>query len=421
MAAGLPDLAIQPERIQADLLALERFTDPGLPWTRRAFSPQYLEARAWLAERFRDAGLDVRNDAASNLIGRRGGDGERVLMMGSHTDTVEAGGRFDGIVGVLGALEVTRCLSEAGIDLSLPLELVDFTCEEPTIFNLTPLGSRIMAGSVTSAHLADPLTPFGERLSDALDALGGDAANAERAQRPLGQIAGYLELHIEQGAVLEREGLAAGVVTTIAAPCRARVSLEGAADHAGATPMPDRKDALAGAAELVLAVERIASAPGIVEESVGTVGWLSVSPNMVNVIPGRVDMSVEVRSTDSEALAIAQRSVDEELRAIADRRGLGHTIEWQHVEQPVPLPQHMQDAVAGALRDLGLPERRLPSRASHDAARLAPVAPAGMVFIRCKDGKSHCPEEWADLDDIVLGARILGQALLRVDRMVSGG
>ena len=417
MTAGFPDLPIRPDRIQADLTALERFTDPDLPWTRRAFSPQYSASRAWLADRMREAGLEVRVDAAANLIGRRGGPGGRVLMLGSHTDTVEAGGRFDGIVGVVGALEVARCLNEAGVELFLPLEVVDFLCEEPTIVNLSPLGSRIMAGNLTGEHFGGAVTPFGDALTDAIDALGGDSANVEAARRSLGEIAGYLELHIEQGAVLERESLAIGVVTSIAAPCRARVSLTGLADHAGATPMNERRDALAGAAELVLAVERIARAPGMIEEGVGTVGWLSVSPNMVNVIPGRVDLTVEVRSTDAEALAIARRSVDEEIRAIADRRSLDQAVEWQHVERPVPLPEHMQGAVAQACEDLGFPVRRLPSRASHDAARLAPVAPAGMVFIRCKEGRSHCPEEWADLDDVVQGTRVLGQALFRVDEM----
>ncbi len=420
MAPGLPDLEVRRDRLRADLEAIARFTDPDLPYTRRAFTPRYTEARRWLTERFIDAGLDVRTDAAGNLIGRRGGAGDRVLMLGSHTDTVEAGGRFDGIVGVMGALEVARALKESGTELSLPLEVVDFVCEEPTVVNLSPLGSRIMAGDVTAAHVAATETHLGQPLADAIDALGGNAKQVETARRKLGDIAGYLELHIEQGSVLEREGLAVGVVTTIAAPCRALVALTGTADHAGATAMADRRDALAGAAELVLAVERIASAPGMVEEGVGTVGWLRVSPNMVNVIPGRVDLSVEVRSTEAEALAVARREIEAEIHGIAERRKLDATFDWQHTELPVPLPEHMRAVVAQACDDLAMPYRYLPSRASHDAARLAPVAPAGMVFIRCKDGRSHCPEEWADINDIVAGTRVLGQALLRLDEMVRG-
>jgi len=407
-------LDIKPERIERDFKTLETFTDPTALWSRRAFSPEYKEARAWLSEQFRLAGLEVFNDAASNLIGRRGGDGNQVFMMGSHTDTVKSGGRFDGIVGVLGALEIARCLQDSDINLALPLEIVDFTCEEPTV-NLSPLGSRIMAGDVVQNNLKGVVTPFGDTVFDAIDALGGDSSNILKARRISGQIAGYLELHIEQGAVLEKEGLAAGIVTTIAAPCRGRVQFVGSADHAGATPMPDRKDALLGAAELVIAIEKIVTSTGMVDENVGTVGWLNVSPNMINVIPGQVDMSVEVRSTDIESLVISRKSIEDEVVNISERRGLKSNLTWDHLEDPVPLPSYMQDIVKSAFSDLGVPIRQLPSRASHDAARIAPITPAGMVFIRCLEGKSHCPEEWASMDDIVLGTRLLGQSLFRLN------
>jgi len=407
-------LDIKPERIERDFKTLETFTDPTALWSRRAFSPEYKEARAWLSEQFRLAGLEVFNDAASNLIGRRGGDGNQVFMMGSHTDTVKSGGRFDGIVGVLGALEIARCLQDSDINLALPLEIVDFTCEEPTV-NLSPLGSRIMAGDVVQNNLKEVVTPFGDTVFDAIDALGGDSSNILKARRISGQIAGYLELHIEQGAVLEKEGLAAGIVTTIAAPCRGRVQFVGSADHAGATPMPDRKDALLGAAELVIAIEKIVTSTGMVDENVGTVGWLNVSPNMINVIPGQVDMSVEVRSTDIESLVISRKSIEDEVVNISERRGLKSNLTWDHLEDPVPLPSYMQDIVKSAFSDLGVPIRQLPSRASHDAARIAPITPAGMVFIRCLEGKSHCPEEWASMDDIVLGTRLLGQSLFRLN------
>ena len=407
-------LDIKPERIERDFKTLETFTDPTALWSRRAFSPEYKEARAWLSEQFRLAGLEVFNDAASNLIGRRGGDGNQVFMMGSHTDTVKSGGRFDGIVGVLGALEIARCLQDSDINLSLPLEIVDFTCEEPTV-NLSPLGSRIMAGDVAQNNLKGVVTPFGDTVFDAIDALGGDSSNILKARRISGQIAGYLELHIEQGAVLEKEGLAAGIVTTIAAPCRGRVQFVGSADHAGATPMPDRKDALLGAAELVIAIEKIVTSAGMVDENVGTVGWLNVSPNMINVIPGQVDMSVEVRSTDIESLVISRKSIEDEVVNISERRGLKSNLTWDHLEDPVPLPSYMQDIVKSAFSDLEVPIRQLPSRASHDAARIAPITPVGMVFIRCLEGKSHCPEEWASMDDIVLGTRLLGQSLFRLN------
>ena len=408
-------LGVRSERIEADLWRLAEFTEPERPYTRRAFSPVYEEAREWLAGRFREAGLDVRVDAAGNLIGGLGEQAGPVVMMGSHVDTVESGGRFDGIVGVLGALEVARRLREEGVTLSHRLEVVDFVCEEPTIVNLSPLGSRIMAGDVTAAMVAEASAPSGEPLAEAIARLGGDASRLGEARRQPGDVAGYLELHIEQGPVLERAGCGLGVVTVVAAPCRATVTLTGLADHAGATSMADRRDALTGAAELTLAVERIVSTPDLVQESVGTVGFLRVSPNMVNVIPGQVELTIEVRSTQEPALAWAKEEVERALGEIASRRGLEAALDWRHEESPVPIPADMQDIVAKAAEGLRMPYLRLPSRASHDAARLAPIAPVGMAFIPCRAGRSHCPEEWAEATDIAAGAQVLGEALLRMD------
>ena len=406
-------------RLQENLNTLERFTDSSLPYTRRAFSSYYYEARHWLYQQFQDAGLKTSVDPAGNLIGRLGPSGVPSVCIGSHIDTVEAGGRFDGIVGVLAALEVARCLQDAGIELSCPLEIIDFVCEEPTIVNLSPLGSRIMSGDVTSEMVNIASTPFGESLPDAIKRLGGNPAKISEVKRDIGDILGYLELHIEQGPVLEKAGLGLGVVTVVAAPCRAAVSLVGVADHAGATSMLDRRDALAGAAELTLAVEKIVSSPDIVQESVGTVGSLKVSPNMVNIIPGRVDMTVEVRSTIPEALEWAREEIETTLNNLAARRGLEAKIEWLQIEEPVPVPLDMQNIIAQAANDVGVPKMSLASRASHDAAKLAPIAPVGMLFIPCMDGRSHCPEEWADINDIITGTKVLGQALLRLDEYLS--
>lgn len=410
-----PPLNVNRERMDADVRRLAEFTDPNLPYTRRAFSPEYAAAREWLAQRFRDAGLDTRIDPAGNLIGRLGPGNGPVLMLGSHIDTVEAGGRFDGVVGVVAALEIARRIRETGVALGRPLEIVDFVCEEPTIVDMSPLGSRVMAGDVTAEMIASASAPSGEPLGDAIARLGGDPARLHEARRKPGETLAYLELHIEQGPVLERAGMDVGVVTVIAAPCRAVVSLAGVADHAGATSMADRRDALAGAAELILAVERAASAPDVAQESVGTVGFLRVSPNMVNVIPGRADLTVEARSAQSEALLWVREEIERSLREIAARRRLDATIEWRHLEEPVPIPVEMQEIIAESATDLRMRAMHLPSRASHDAARLAPVAPVGMVFIPCKDGRSHCPEEWADADDIAAGAEVLGRALLQLD------
>lgn len=409
---------IDPARIQRDWEALAAFTAPDLPYTRRAFSPVYKEAREWLAERMRDSGLQVRVDAASNLIGRLPGerDDAPVLMAGSHIDTVEAGGRFDGIVGVLGALEAARTIQAAGVVLRHPLEIVDFTCEEPTITGMTPLGSRIMAGELTTTDLAGVLTPLDEPLAGAIDALGGDSAHVERARLAVGDIAAYLELHIEQGPVLERANVPLGIVTAIAARCSCFVTLEGQADHAGATLMPDRRDALAGAAEVVLALEQIASDSELIEETVGTVGWMRLFPNMVNIIPGHVEFRAEVRSTDARMLETAKGRLQAAVEEAATRRGLQFTLQWEDMEQPVAIPDRLQSTLAQVCQTLGLPFTHLPSRATHDAARLASIAPVGMLFIPCKDGKSHVPEEWAELNHIVQGVRALSYALVLLDQ-----
>ena len=409
---------VDPARIQRDWEALAAFTAPELPYTRKAFSTPYKQAREWLAGRMRDAGLHVRVDAASNLIGRLSGerDDGPVLMAGSHIDTVEAGGRFDGIVGVLGALEAARALQEACVVLRHPLEIVDFTCEEPTLTGMTPLGSRIMAGELTSKDLVGVLTPLNESLPDAINGLGGDGAHVEHARLAAGDIAAYLELHIEQGPVLERANVPIGIVTAIAARCSCFVTLDGEADHAGATLIPDRRDALVGAAEIVLAVEQIASNSELIEETVGTVGWMRLFPNMVNIIPGHVEFRAEVRSTDARMLETANSRLQAVVEEIATRRGLQFTLQWEDMEQPVTIPDRLQGILVQACQTLGLHFKQLPSRATHDAARLASIAPVGMLFIPCKEGKSHVPEEWAELDHIVQGVHALSYALVLLDQ-----
>ena len=300
------------------------------------------------------------------------------------------------------------------------MEIIDFLCEEPTIVGLSPLGSRIMAGEVTQQMVAEASTPSGRALEAAIADLGGQPANLEQVRRQPGEIEAFLELHIEQGPVLEREGLEAGVVTVVAAPCRGAVRIIGLADHSGATSMHDRRDALAGAAEFVLAVERIVNTPDLVQESVGTVASLVVSPNMVNVVPGQVDMSVEVRSTSSTALDWAREEIQSELDSIAERRMLEASLSWAHLESPVTIASEIQQQLVQACEDLAVSHTQLPSRASHDAARLAPIAPVGIVFIPCLNGRSHCPEEWAELDHIVTGTKVLGRGLLLLnDQLVS--
>jgi N-carbamoyl-L-amino-acid hydrolase len=412
LSAGLPEPSAA--RLADDLRALEGLTRPDRPYTRRAFSDEDRAARAWLAARMSEAGLAVSIDAAGNQIGRRpGARPGPAVAIGSHLDTVEAGGRFDGIAGVVVGLEVARCLEAAGRRLNHPLEVVNFTCEEPSEFGLSTIGSRAMSGKLDGATAARLRDPAGRTLADAIDAVGGRGAALEAARRAPGSLAAYLELHIEQAASLERAGVPLGVVTAIAAPSRDRLAVRGRQDHAGGTPMADRRDALAAAAEVVLLVERLAREAG--QGMVGTVGALAVRPNMVNIVPGEVDLLVDFRGLDEAAIRETLGRFEAEVAAVGRRRGV--TIEAAALvrEAPVLVEPRMVAAAEAAAAAVGVPCRRLTSGASHDANHMARLCPIALLFVPCRDGRSHCPEEWAEVAHLAAGARVLLELALRLD------
>jgi beta-ureidopropionase / N-carbamoyl-L-amino-acid hydrolase len=287
-------------RLWSDVMALAEITDPERPYTRRSFSPLFLRGRAWLAKRFADAGLAVRIDTAGNLIGRLDGADPSLgaIAVGSHSDTVPSGGRFDGIAGLATGLEVVRSLSDTGTRLAHTIEVIDFLAEEPSEYGLSCVGSRAMVGALDAGMLG--LTePRGERLREALRRVGGDPDRLAASRRH--DIKTFLELHIEQGIVLESQSLDVGIVTSIVGIRRIEVVFEGAADHAGTTPMALRHDALVAAASTVAAVRRIAeqlAAEGS-EYFVATVGILSVEPGASNVVPGRCRLVIDARTTNS--------------------------------------------------------------------------------------------------------------------------
>jgi len=402
------------ERMAADLAALAEMTRREQPgYTRLAYSEEDRQARVWLCDRMETAGLTVRLDAAANVIGRRAGESEAsVLVVGSHIDTVPNGGRFDGITGVVAGLEIARVLSEAGRRLRHPLEVIAFTNEEPNAFGISTVGSRAMAGKLTAARTRELRDPGGRTLAEAIDFLGGDAVRLDEARRLRGAIAHYLELHIEQGPVLDGERIAVGVVTGIAAPTRLRVRVDGRPDHAGTTPMGMRKDALAGAAEIVLALERIATDVG---DSVGTTGRLVNQPNHANVVPGHVEMMLEFRSIFPERIAVVRAGLLEAMREIARRRGLEVSWEFMMEERPLQIPPETVELAATVCEELGIAFRKLPSGASHDANHIAEIAPVGMLFVPSVGGRSHCPEEFTHTADIAAGTRALLGLLLRLD------
>ena len=412
-----PTLPIQADRLWQRLETLASFTRPDVPWTRRAFSPEFDRARDWLRSQFEQAGLTVWTDAAGNLTGRREGTqpGLAPLVTGSHCDTVVGGGRFDGILGVLAGLEAAQSLHEGGVLLRHPLEVIDFLSEEPSDYGISCVGSRAFAGTLDAAMLAS-CNESGESLAQAMRRIGarpGDLAGAARGAR---SIAAFVELHIEQGPVLEREGLPIGVVTDIVGIRRVAFTVTGQPDHAGTTPMDIRRDALVGAARLIDTVHREASAmDGRPHYVVATIGRISMSPNVPNAVPGRVDMVLEVRSNAQAVLDDFPERVMALCRDDFRRLRVGCSAAPLTQTPPTQCDDIVMRAIAQAADRLALPHRALPSGAGHDAMHVAAAGPMGMIFIPCLDGRSHCQEEWASKEQVAAGARVLAETLRVLD------
>lgn len=396
-------------RIGADLEALAGLTEPGRPWTRRSFTPMFDRGRAWLADAFKSAGLHVTVDAAGNLIGRRAGHeaGLAPIALGSHSDTVPDGGRFDGTAGVIAALEAARSLGEAGVALRRDLLVVDFLAEEVSGFGVSCIGSRAMAGVLPQAWLDRDWQ--GRSLRDAMASVGGRPADLGA---PLcGPLHAFIELHIEQGTVLERGGISLGLVGAIAGITRIEIVVTGRADHAGTTPMDTRDDALVKAAVLVGRIRAEGARPRMGRHFAATVGEFDVEPNAANVIPGRVRMLVDARAEarpDMEAFIAWVEEMAAEDHAIA-ARVLSDAM-------PVPMDSGLLAVLAEAADDSGISHRPMTSGAGHDAAYLARLGPAAMVFVPSKDGRSHCAEEWTEVADIASGAEMMARAVSALDR-----
>ncbi len=403
--------AVNSGRIQADLAALAKFRDPKQPgWTRTVFSPEYLRSREWVASRMRDAGLDVKKDTAGNLVGTLAGTSRTALVAGSHTDTVPGGGRFDGPVGVLGAIEAARCIRDSGHPLRHEMRVVDFLGEEPNEFGLSCVGSRAVAGTLTPEHLA-ARSPRGTTLAEAIESAGGDPRRIGDSAWAGDDVSAFVELHIEQGPVLEDAGVPLGVVSGIAGIERLRATFDGEAGHAGTTPMDARHDALCAAAEMVLALERLASRGG----GVGTAGRIEVLPGAANVIPGHVEVWCELRSIDAPWLDERRRLLEEAMNQGGRRRGVASSLEPLSRTEPVVTSETARSAITEAIGNLGLRFVALPSGAGHDAVQMARIAPVGMLFIPSAGGRSHCPEEWSAPEHVEAGAAALLATLLVLD------
>lgn len=412
------NLTVNADRIATDIDGLAAITEPDRPWTRRAFTPMFLEGRAYLEKRFREAGLETRIDAAGNLIGLRKGKGgedgtpKGTIMLGSHSDTVPNGGRFDGIAGVVVGLEVARALADAGVTLEHDLEIVDFLAEEVSIFGVSCIGSRGMTGVRPGEWLERQAD--GIDLAEGIRSVGGDPA--DKGGRS--DINAFLELHIEQGTVLEQTGTDIGLVAAISGITRIEILVEGRADHAGTMPMGSRLDALTTASELVLGIERIATDLASGESYfAATVGEFSMEPNAANVVPSHVRMLIDARAEEPAVMEKFREAVAALCTETAAARRVSIPEPRLVSNNPAtPMSTEVLSIIDDGAKSIGATTRRMVSGAGHDAAFLAKVAPAAMIFIACKEGRSHAAEEWAENDAIALGAAVLYEAVLTLDR-----
>ncbi len=410
------ELRIEPEleRMRADILKIAEFVSPDESgYTRISFSKEDKAARNHIIQVMEQAGLHVRLDTAGNIIGRRDGAGERpAIMVGSHLDTVKGGGKFDGIAGVVAAIEMVRRFRDLGIKTTHPVEVVVFVAEEPSPFGLSTIGSRGMAGKLLREQMDALADGAGRSLSEALREIGGDPACLAEAVRSEKDIAVYLELHIEQGPQLHARSVRIGVVTGIVGIWRGRIEVVGRADHAGTTPMDRRKDALAAASEVVLALECVCTG---VDGVVGTIGKVELLPGSLNVVPAKAVMGMEMRSLSTDKLEGAARAFRGEINKIIEKRGVGIVFELWLSSQPVDFSPEVADTIKKVCERMAIPYLELSSGAGHDANHLAGIAPAGMIFVPSRDGRSHCAEEWTDFDDIQIGAEVLAQTVYDID------
>jgi beta-ureidopropionase / N-carbamoyl-L-amino-acid hydrolase len=401
------------DRFQVDLDRLATFVDPDESgWTRRVFTRPFAESRPWLASTMADAGLEVRIDPSGNIIGTlRGGEpGALPIVTGSHTDTVAGGGRFDGILGVLGAIEAVRSLRDQGVELGRDLVVVDFLGEEPNDFGLSCVGSRAITGELSEEHLL-LRDPSGRPMADAFADMGIDPGGVFDA-RWESPVLAFVELHIEQGPVLEAAGQPIGVVEAIAGISRFRATFEGRGDHAGTMPMGMRRDAACAAAEGVLALESIAAG----DEGVATSGVLDLVPGSINIVPEHATLWGELRSTDPEWLRVRRGLFDEAVVSAGQKRRVVTDVAWLSNTNPTPCEDDLQAAIEVASARLGMSTMRLPSGAGHDAVQMAALAPVGMIFVPSKGGRSHVPEEWTDPAECAVGIHVLAQTILDLDR-----
>jgi N-carbamoyl-L-amino-acid hydrolase len=406
------NLEIDRDRLLSEIEALGSFSDAEAPAvTRIVFTPTDLQARAWVKARCEEAGLTLRHDAIGNTFARWNGSDPAapVVGTGSHIDAIPNAGKYDGVVGVLGGLEAIRMVQRCGFRPKHSIELLIFTAEEPTRFGIGCLGSRLLSGAL-SPDAARKLTDKDGATLDEVRRRAGFGGELEKVKLPRSYYKAFAELHIEQGPLLEREHIPLGIVEKIAAPASLRMLIEGSGGHAGGVLMPDRHDALCAAAELILAIEKAARTSGAID-SVATVGICDVFPGAVNSIPSQVRLSVDIRDTDLSRREAVMQALETATRAVSAKRQVSIHTELLNADAPGDCAPSVIEALSQSCRARGLTFLSMVSRAYHDSLFMGRIAPVAMLFIPCRNGYSHRPDEYASPDDIFRGTLVLAEAL----------
>ena len=408
-------LEIDQRRLSSEIETLAAISDAEPPAvTRIVFTPTDLKARAWVISRCEEAGLAVQQDAIGNIFARWNGadPAAPAVGTGSHIDAIPNAGKYDGVVGVLGGLEAIRALQRSGFRPKRSIELLVFATEEPTRFGIGCLGSRLLSGTLSAGAASKLKDRNGETVDEVRRKAGLDG-NLQDVKLAKGYYKAFVELHIEQGPLLERAKTSLGIVKSIAAPASLRISIEGSGGHAGGVLMPDRKDALCAAAELILAIENAARATGAVD-TVATVGVCDVFPGAVNSIPSRVGMTLDIRDTDLARRDGAMKAIESTAQNIAAKRQVSIQSELLNADAPADCAPGVRSALADSCREHGFPFLEMVSRAYHDSLFISRIAPTGMLFIPCRNGYSHRPDEYAAPEDIARGALVLAEALAKL-------
>ncbi len=408
-----------PDRIKGAVDKLAAMTEPDRPFTRLVFSTEYKEARAWLQTQFEEVGLECRIDAGGNLIGMRAAVSSegppRKVIIGSHIDSVAAGGRFDGIAGVIAGLETVCYLNQHNITLPFDIEIIDFLGEELNVWGTSCLGSRHMAGLLTDDLLARS-DQDGRRLSDEVRKVGGTGVAATGPRQDADSIIACLELHIEQSSRLEHEGIDIGVVTDIPGISRYAITVTGSAGHSGTTRMQERKDALVTASHIVTTIRDLALEISSQDNRhfVATIGRIEVYPNGAAIIPGQVSMILDLRASNAQSRDRFLSSLQLAFAEISRRETCEIGMDPISAANVAPMDGSLRTHLKNSAEALGLSHISIASGAGHDMAHMSRIAPAAMIFIPCEDGLSHCPEEFATPEAIARGSAVLTHTVLKL-------